>query len=70
MSIEWSTTPNGIDAHVGSLHLIIGKSKHGHWSWEVNATDMNDDVQGRAYSLERAKQYAEACAVALLAVSR
>lgn len=70
MTIEWSTTPNGIDAHVGPLHLIVGKSKHGHWSWEVNAPDVDDDVQGRAYSLELAKVYAEACARALLSVTR
>lgn len=69
MTIEWRTTPNGIDAYVGPLHLIIGKSKHGHHSWEVNAPDVDDDVQGRAYSEARAKRAAEAVAVAMLEVA-
>jgi hypothetical protein len=67
MNIEWEPTPNGLSARIGTLFLIVGKSKHGHWSWEVNAPDVDDDVQGRAYSLELAKVYAEACALALLA---
>ena len=67
-AVEWETTPNGLSARIGTLFLLVGKSKHGHWSWEVNAPDVDDDVQGRAYSLELAKVYAEACARALIVV--